>query len=329
MRIAIIGAGLAGLAAARALADCGHAIRLFDKGRGPGGRLSTRRMETPVGLARFDHGAPFLSPAAGAFRQAANAWVAAGVAAPWAGRFRIAPADGGPLQHAPDGLRLVGTPAMNALIRHFANDLDVRWAARVTAIEGGPGAWTLALEEGEPEGPFETVLCAIPAEQAAVLLQPVAPQIAAAAGAVRSDPCWTAMLAFDAPVDAGLDGLMLETGALVSLLRNSAKPGRDGPEAWVVHAAPGHSAALLEADPDTVLADLVPRFCAITGAPQPVAAAAHRWRYARVARSAGVPAFWEAQLSLGACGDWCLGPDAGHAFDSGLALASRLSAREA
>lgn len=326
MRIAIIGAGLAGLAAARALAGAGHALRLFDKGRGPGGRLSTRRMETPAGLARFDHGAPFLSPAAGAFREAAEAWVAAGVAAPWAGRFRLAPADGGPLQDVPDGPRLVGTPAMNALVRHLADGLDVRWAARVAAIEGGPGAWTLAMEDGAPEGPFEAVFSAIPAEQAAVLLEPVAPQAAAAAAAVRSDPCWTAMLAFDAPVDPGFDALMLEADALVSVLRNSAKPGREGPEAWVVHASPAHAAALLEAAPETVLADLVPRFRALTGAPEPVAAAAHRWRYARVARPAGVPAFWDAGLALGACGDWCLGPDAGHAHQSGQALASLVSA---
>ena len=42
-RIAIIGAGIAGATAARALADTGHAVTLFEKARGPGGRMEIGR----------------------------------------------------------------------------------------------------------------------------------------------------------------------------------------------------------------------------------------------------------------------------------------------
>ena len=41
--IAIVGAGISGLMAATYLAEKGKAPVLFDKGRGPGGRMSTRR----------------------------------------------------------------------------------------------------------------------------------------------------------------------------------------------------------------------------------------------------------------------------------------------
>ena len=37
--IAIIGAGIAGLSAARALHKAGHTVHLFDKSRGSGGRM--------------------------------------------------------------------------------------------------------------------------------------------------------------------------------------------------------------------------------------------------------------------------------------------------
>lgn len=43
MRIAIIGAGMAGLAAARTLRDTGATVTVFEKSRGPGGRAATRR----------------------------------------------------------------------------------------------------------------------------------------------------------------------------------------------------------------------------------------------------------------------------------------------
>jgi predicted NAD/FAD-dependent oxidoreductase len=43
MRIGIVGAGMAGLSCAEGLANHGHDVVLLDKGRGPGGRMSTRR----------------------------------------------------------------------------------------------------------------------------------------------------------------------------------------------------------------------------------------------------------------------------------------------
>lgn len=44
MRIGIVGAGMAGLACAEKLEKCGHMVFVLDKGRGPGGRMSTDRL---------------------------------------------------------------------------------------------------------------------------------------------------------------------------------------------------------------------------------------------------------------------------------------------
>jgi predicted NAD/FAD-dependent oxidoreductase len=53
VRIVVVGAGLAGLTAARSLVAGGHDVLVLDKGRSPGGRMATRR----IGGATFDHGA--------------------------------------------------------------------------------------------------------------------------------------------------------------------------------------------------------------------------------------------------------------------------------
>ena len=60
--IAVIGAGIAGAACSRALTRAGHSVHVFDKSRGPGGRLATRRAEWvdrqgQACTTRFDHGA--------------------------------------------------------------------------------------------------------------------------------------------------------------------------------------------------------------------------------------------------------------------------------
>ena len=57
LRIVVVGAGMTGLTAARALSGQGHDVVVIDKARGPGGRMSTRRDND----LRFDHGAQYFT----------------------------------------------------------------------------------------------------------------------------------------------------------------------------------------------------------------------------------------------------------------------------
>jgi len=64
-RVVIIGAGLAGLAAARRLNHAGHEVLVLDKGRRIGGRISTRRAEGYL----FNHGAQFVTARSAEFSE--------------------------------------------------------------------------------------------------------------------------------------------------------------------------------------------------------------------------------------------------------------------
>ncbi len=79
MRIIIIGAGLAGLIAARELDAAGADVLVLDKGRSPGGRLATRR----VGGATLDHGAQFFTVRSPAFAKTVDDWLARGLVHAW------------------------------------------------------------------------------------------------------------------------------------------------------------------------------------------------------------------------------------------------------
>lgn len=119
MQLAIVGAGMAGLACARGLARRGHVLTMLDKARGPGGRMSTRRVATSAGEATFDHGAQYFTVRDPGFRTLVDDMLAAGCVAPWL----AAGADA-----------LVGVPGMNAPIREMAKPFDVQWGAQVTAL---------------------------------------------------------------------------------------------------------------------------------------------------------------------------------------------------
>lgn len=316
--IAIIGAGPAGLACARTLAASGRAPRLFDKGRAAGGRLATRRAEAAGLRLQFDHGAPLVAARGQGFAAALDALGAA--ARPWPD---------------PDSAARIGLPGISALGRGLAAGLELASSVQVAAITREGAALWLIDAAGTRHGPFAHVVVAVPAPQAAPLLAPLAPGLAEAARATRADPCWTLMLAFarDAAPPPGTP-LGIPAGAAASesgqvlgqVVHDSAKPGRPADAAcWVAHATPDFARARLEETPEAVAPTLLEAFRAATGIlAEPLALAAHRWRYARIAKPLGAPFLHDAEAGVSACGDWCLGPDAADAWESGVSLGQSL-----
>jgi predicted NAD/FAD-dependent oxidoreductase len=259
-------------------------VVLFDKSGGIGGRVATRRTER----ASFDHGAPLLHGLPAELTEGAVRWR--------------------------DGW--VGVPGNSSLPRRWAAGIELRGRVTVTGITRASDGWRLA---GAEAGGFEAVLIAVPQPQAVVLLGDHAGRFAGL-DAVRMAPGWTLMAAFEAAVP-GPDWQVLE-GPLALGIRNSAKPGREPGEAWVVHAAEAFAREHLEMERPAVAERLLAEFRAQTGAPEAVVALGHRWRYARTEVALGRDCLWDAGLGIGLAGDWCLGPDAGDAVASGRALAA-------
>ncbi|WP_370521715.1 NAD(P)/FAD-dependent oxidoreductase [Novosphingobium sp. ERN07] len=315
LHVAIVGAGMAGLSCAAQLVRAGHRVSLFDKGRGPGGRMSTRRMDTPLGEAHFDHGAQYFTVRDPAFMAQVARWSAGGVAAPW-------PAAGTGAW--------VGVPTMNAVIKDMADQHDVAFGWHVRGLVRRGGAWHLAGETAggtlTETGPFDAVVVAIPPEQAAAIVALHDLSLASTALAARSQPCWTGMFAFAERLQCPTDTVR-EAGLIGWAARNSAKPGRRGPETWVVQAGPLWSDQHIEDDAaavaDVLLAALGEALD--IAVPVPAVAAAHRWRYA-MSTGSDLGALWSDTSKIGICGDWLLGPRVENAWISGRTLATQIMA---
>ena len=310
MQIGIIGAGMAGLSCAEVLVQAEHGVTLFDKARGPGGRMATRRMETVQGEAAFDHGAQYFTVREEAFADVVGGWERTGHAARW-------PAAG------PEAW--VGVPGMNSVIRKMADRLDVQFGALVTGMDASRQGWTIHMGPGRA-GPFDALILAIPAEQAATLLSLHDFELARVALRARSQPCWTCMFAFADRLDSP-DAPIRDCGDISWAVRNRDKPGRSGPESWVVQAQPQWTHAHLEKPADEVSGLLLGLLGSALGKqlPDPIGAAAHRWRFA-MSSGTGDEALWNEHTLLGACGDWLIGPRVECAWLSGRAMADKVLA---
>lgn len=319
-RIAIVGAGMAGLACASHLHRTGVAVTVFDKGRRPGGRLATRR----AGSMRFDHGGQYATARDPAFRAALQE--AGPLVAVWGDR--------------PGDPWWVGVPGMSALAQALIETGigELQQARHVAFLHHGHEGWTVrhrdagqtppglvSAEEGELSGPFDAVVLAIPSPQATSLLDGIGHPLATQAAAATMAPCWALMLAFPG-AHPGPDTQRRDTGPLDWIARDSSRPGRPAlPECWVAHASPAWSRDHLEAEPAEVTALLRTAFAAATGIDAvPSYAAVHRWRYARTLAPLGEPCLAGTD-GLVACGDWCLGARVEAAFMSGCAAAKALA----
>jgi renalase len=344
LHIAVIGAGLAGVTAARTLMQAGHLVTLFDKSRGFGGRMSTRQTE----FGSFDHGAQYFTVRDDRFRKLMQ-WALATapqIARPWAANaVRVLDAAGRKAAAALPAAEphWVGQPGMNALATHCAQALvnagRVMLSTRIHRVTAGEQGWVLnAVDANDLDavyGPFDKVIMAIPSVQAAELLRNSEHHGAWAKelDKVIVAPCWTLMLAFPSalPISPRKPNIALgpqwsaarSTHHRVAwLARESSKPGRAEVDRWTVQASADWSREHLEDDAPRVKAKLLKAFAEITGIrAEPDYAEVHRWRYAKTEKPLGKNFLWDAKSGLGICGDWCIGHRVEDAFISGLELA--------
>ena len=337
--IAVVGAGIAGIACARTLAQAGHQVTVFEKNHGAGGRMAT--LDTEYG--GFDHGTQYFTVRDTRFEKALA--TASGLVRPWsANTVRILDELGRVVASSLPSKEAhwVATPGMNALVQQWAQPLadagQLMLDTEVIRLETDklhPKRWQLQTEgpgAGNPiHSGFDAVILAIPSLQAYNLLlnsKQDSPLLAALAG-VRVAPCWSLMVAFPQAVQPTLAYLGPQWNAARSthhriawLARESSKPGRGPIERWTVQASPEWSQRHLEDDAERVKAKLLKAFTEVTGIrADPPYAEVHRWCYAQTTEPLGKSHAWDRKSRIGACGDWCLGHRVEDAFLSGLEMA--------
>jgi renalase len=312
LRFIVVGAGLAGLAAAGRLVGAGHSVTVFDKGRGPGGRMATRR----IGAATFDHGAQFFTVRSPELDALVSTWTADELVFEWCRGFS-----------SPDGFpRYAVRGGMNALAKRLAVGLDVRCATLVFAVYRVGGEWEVLLDDGSRHR-CDALVMACPVPQAFSLL--VTADVELPAPLVRTDYdrtlCLLAVL--DRPSAVPAPGAVQGVADLTFVADNQAK-GVSAVPALTVHADPAWSMVWWSADRDSCAAALLALAAPFVGSASVVEHQVKRWRFA-TPQAIWPDRCWvgpsDAPLAL--AGDAFAGPRVEGAILSGLAAAAALLAR--
>ena len=313
-RIAVIGAGVAGLACARSLRRAGCYVDVFEKERIIGGRMATTRM----GLAAFDHGPQYITARAPAFQKYVDELVATGYAARW--KPNTGHGENGSGQMLP---WFVGTPGMSSIVRPLAESVRLNMERKVHTIERTDKGWFLWFEDESSVGPFHAVAVTVPAKQAQLLLGRI-DELAEPLSRVRMSPCWSVMVRLEDSIMPNQDVFSDMSELIRWVARNNQKPGRAQirGDHIVIHASPRWSRETEDADPEAVAEELWAEVSHRLSLPptRPAQMSAHLWQHGLVDVSLGETFMFSSEHRVGVAGDWCLGRLAEHAFESGTRL---------
>ncbi len=313
-KVAIIGAGIAGLSCARTLRLAGRFVEVFEQDRNIGGRIATTR----IGNDTFDHGAQYLCGHTPEFQSYLSEISDLGYASQWTPRTAL----NGELSGGRLDRWIVGKPGMSSAVRPLAENVRVTTGNRVNALERRDKGWHIWLENDTSVGPFEAVAVAVPVAQARLLLGRVE-TLAAPLPRVHMMPCWALMVRIEKKIFPEQDVFSDLSDAIRWVARNNTKPGRNpAGENLVIHASPTWSLVAEDADPEDVAEELWSEVSHVLDLPpvRPSRMTAHLWRQGLVDRPLGETHLYCSEHKAGVAGDWCLGASAEHAFESGAQL---------
>lgn len=337
LRVAVIGAGMAGLSCARELRAHGHDVVVFEASDRLGGRCSSR--QTRIGC--FDDAAQAITGATrltGYTAQRAgelaalHSWTVPATPAEDEpkGKDRDLDADETETSRSLKLLGAVGVPSMLALAGALGRPLDVRLNTPIQQTLRRGARWVLRDAAGEIDEHFQALVLALPAPLAWPLAQ-ASPRLATALQQVRYRGRWVLLLGSERAV--GLPGNQEFQGSPIErIAAMHSKPGRplELPQRWFIEASERWSLQHAHTDAETVADLLLDNFRALASRTiTPHFLAAQHWAHAFVevpAKPAGQQAYlWDEALGLGVCGDSVVASRVDQVHHSGLALAQRMA----
>ncbi|MBV9454841.1 MAG: FAD-dependent oxidoreductase [Rubrobacter sp.] len=314
----IVGAGLAGLTAARILKDTGVRVKVLEKVDRVGGRMRTDHLQEGV----FDHGAQFFTVRDERFERMVATWISAGVAEIWTHGF----ADQNGKQHDDGHPRYRGAHGMTTIVEHLACDLNVQTRAEVTHLRADDRVWKVFTGDLSHTADALVLTAPVPSTLALVDGSSITLPIKArkALESINYEPCVAVMALLEGPSGVPEPGGVQIGGEPLFWVSDNQKKGISEVPAVTIHAGPEWSREHMRSDDDAIVRLLLEEAKGYVGM-KIKATAAYRWKHSMPLEPYEEAfVYVEGPLPLIFCGDAFAGSKVEGAVLSGFAAADKL-----
>lgn len=305
----IIGAGMSGLAAANLLLKNNWKVTVLDKGRGVGGRMSTRRLTD----GKADHGAQYFSAKTNDFQAFTQELLAKNIIDEWH-------VEGKAFK------RFVGKNGMSVIPKYMSESLDVRTSERAIGIKKNGTKYEVLSESGN-SFTADVLLVTSPAPQTVDLLKnselAVGSSVFEALESIVYLPCIAVMALVNTAPELPASGNITFENGEIAWIADNAKKGISVPQTVTIHASAEYSKLRFEDDLNAVRDELLTLASPYISAEKIIEKQIHRWRYSLADKRYAEP-FLSVNDTLLLGGDGFGIGNVEGAFLSGIAMANSL-----
>jgi predicted NAD/FAD-dependent oxidoreductase len=214
---------------------------------------------------------------------------------------------------------------MNHVAKFLAEGLNIHINTRIASLNH-QGTWQLTDGQGQKYHGFDWVISTLPSPQALELL-PVSFAYHSYLSVIKMHACFSLMLGFEQSLPLDFEAAHVTDADLSWIAVNSHKPQRSDLFTLMVHSSEDYANAHINVEFHQVMQHLINETSHIIG--QDVNKAnyknIHGWRYANNAdKKQKSPTFFDQNLKLAACGDWCFGGRVEGAFTSAYNLSKQI-----
>ena len=256
---------MAGLSAARILTQKGHEVTVLDKGRGVGGRMSTRTIDD----AKADHGAQYFSVKTAEFQVLISELQTQDITAQWHLAQR-------------ENVRFVGAKGMNAIPKKMASSLQVLVNEKVVLIDNN----RVKTESGNVYD-FDNLIITIPIPQIIDLFQnskiDFSENDELVLTKIEYDPCIAVMAVLKEPTEIVSGGIILENQPVAWIADNYQKGITETPTA-TIHASATYSAERFNDDLQEVTKELLSSVNQYVKSENVITFQTHRWKFSNATK---------------------------------------------
>ena len=312
MHVVVVGAGIAGLMAAQSLSNNGHDVVVVDKGRSPGGRLATRRIDD----ATLDHGAQFFTVRDSVFKSHVEKWIESGVVTEWCRGFNSTAQNN-------DGFsRYRGVRGMTDIAKYLAQGLDVRCNTLAFSIaRGATSKWQVNIDDGSALN-ADAIIVTCPLPQTYALLVTADIELPESMLRTEYDRTICLLAVLDTPSVVTQPGGLQNPDETFSFIADNAIKGISSAVALTMHANPQFSLEHWDTSTDDVQRDLLERAKPWIGDATVITSQIKKWRFA-TPLTIWPERYWANEMIVLA-GDAFGGPKIEGAALSGLSAANYL-----
>jgi len=316
-KITIIGAGFSAAVLSTLLVE--HELSIFDKGRGPGGRSSARRVD---GVGVFDHGLQYVHPKNSQFQLFLDQYLSDYIHN-WLGSFYE---DGNQVKQ--DKVRYVGNSGNNDFIKYLLAK-NTSYQKELASLKKNNSGWNLLFKDGS-EISAQNVILTTPLEQCRVLLEPLKLTLKLEG---EMQPIFSVMLALNKSSGIQGSGYVISNNPIIGWCANESSKNRENNnsnlELWSIQSTVEYAKNNYKhyrEKKEVMLQEMIKAFVNQFGLQQLDIhyQNIHGWLYAYNEQPKTEKYIWLPEIGLGICGDWMAGPKAENSWESASLLAKAI-----